>query len=193
MTNLGTLLFGGARGRILTLLLLRPDESFHLREIGRLAAISPGTLHRELGKLEAAGLLSKASAGNQVRYQADRRCPVFSELAALIKKTVGLVDVLHDALKELADSIEVAAIFGSVARGEERRESDIDLLVVGDIDFTELVVALHGAQETLGREVNPVVHTRPGFDEAIASKDRFLRSILEDPLIFVIGKANDLG
>ncbi len=193
MTNLSTLLFGGTRGRILALLLLRPDESFHLREIARRTDVSSGTLHRELGKLEEVGLVSRTSLGNQVRYQAERRCPVFGELASLLKKTGGLVDVLRDALSEVADSIQVAAIFGSVARGEERRESDIDLLVVGDVDFTELVVALHDAQETLGREINPVIHSRSGFDEAVGSNDRFVRQILADPLIYVLGEADDLG
>jgi predicted nucleotidyltransferase/AraC-like DNA-binding protein len=193
MTNIGKLLFGGSRGRILALLLLHPDESYHLREIARLAGISPGTLHRELRQLEEAGLLTRASRGNQVLYQADQRCPVYGELSALLKKTVGMADVLRDALTDLADSIQVAAVFGSVARGEERRGSDIDLLIIGDVDFTDLVVALHGAQKILGREINPVIHSRAGFLEAVAANDRFIRGVLDDPLIFVLGAADDLG
>jgi predicted nucleotidyltransferase len=139
------------------------------------------------------GLVEKTSAGNQVQYKADRRTPIFKELATLLKKTFGLVDVLRDALRDLEGRIEVAAVFGSIARGEERRDSDVDLLVVGDVDFTELVLALHAAQQILGREINPVIHSREGFNESLASGDRFLRSVVDDPLIFVIGGADDLG
>ena len=193
MTSLGMLLFGGTRGKILALLFLRPDESFYLREISRLTGISPGTLHRELGSLEGVGLVSRATAGNQVRFQAERRSPVFPELVTLLKKTVGLVDVLREALEANRSSIEVAAVFGSLARGQERPDSDVDLLVIGDVEFTELVTKLQVAQERLGREINPVLHTRVGFDELVDSKDRFIRRILKEPLLFVLGNADDLG
>jgi predicted nucleotidyltransferase len=193
MTSLGTLLFGGTRGQILALLFLQPEQSFYLREISRITGISPGTLHRELGALEEVGLVSKASVGNQVRFQAERRSPVFPELATLLKKTFGLVDVLREALEAFASSIEVAAVFGSVARGEERRDSDVDLLVIGDIDFTKLVLTLQAPQQRLGREINPVVHSRAGFDKLVDSKDRFVHRILKEPLLFVMGNADDLG
>ncbi len=190
--SISKLLFGSSRSRILAVLLLHPDESYHLRALARLAGISPGTLHRELRKLEDAGLITRASTGNQVRFQADRLCPVFEDLAALLKKTIGLTDVLREALTDLAERIEFAVVFGSVAKGREHRRSDIDLLVIGDVEFNEIVLALHGAQEILGREINPLIHSRASFCAAIGANDRFLRSILRDPLIFALGVADDL-
>src|SRR6266705_39472 len=93
------LLFGTYRRRILSLLLLHPEQSFYVREIGRLTGVPAGSLHREVRALTEAGLLTRSAAGNQVRYQADRACPVFEELAGVFRKTAGLADVLREALE----------------------------------------------------------------------------------------------
>ncbi len=114
------LLFGTYRRQVLSLLLLHPDQSFYVREIGRLARVPAGSLHRELGALAEAGLLTRGASGNQVRYQADRSCPVFEELAGIFRKTAGLADVLRDSLEPLGQAVRIAFVFGSVAQGKER-------------------------------------------------------------------------
>src|SRR5204863_9537138 len=124
-------LFAAYRGRILALLLLHSDESFYVREIGRLANVPAGSLHRELKLLSDAGLLLRSVSGNQVRYRVDRGCPIQEELAGIFRKTAGLADVLREALAPLTHKITFAFVFGSVAQGKERATSDVDVLVVG--------------------------------------------------------------
>jgi len=186
------LLFSSYRRQVLGLLLLRPDERFHVREIARLTGLPAGTLHRELRQLAKAGLLLRDTVGNQVHYRANKECPIFEELAGIFRKTTGLADVLREALRPLGKEVEVAFIFGSVAQGKERENSDIDLFIIGEADFADAVQALVKAQEKLGREVNPVVMSRAQTAEKVASADRFILRIFEEPKIYLIGGADDL-
>jgi predicted nucleotidyltransferase len=187
------LLFGSYRQRVLSLLLLHPDSSYYVRELARLTGTSAGTLHKELTRLAQAGLLLREEQGNQVRYQANRACPVFPELASLFRKTTGLVDVLADALQSLAGEIALALVFGSLARGEENAGSDVDLLLIGTPGFADVVKALYPAQQALQREINPVVYSPPELARRLAADDHFIRELLAKPKLFVIGTEDDLG
>lgn len=187
------LLFGTYRQRALTQLLLHPDNSYHVRELARLTGTTPGTLHKELARLAIAGLLLREQQGNQVRYRANRECPVFPELAGLLRKTSGAVGVLADALRTLNPAPKLALIFGSLARGEENARSDVDLLVIGDNAFGDTIKALYPAQEQLRREINPVIYTASEFSRRVNAKDFFVANILANPILFVIGTENDLG
>ncbi len=191
--NLLDTLFGVQRQRVLGWLLLHPDESVHVRELSRLTGTSAGSLHRELARLAEAGLLLRSERGNQVLYQANRACPVFAELAGLFRKTGGVADVLRTALAGLAQQIELALVFGSVARGAETSHSDIDVLVVGAVTFTEVVMALHDCQQTLGREINPVVYAPDEWRARIERNDPFARDILANPTLLLLGALNDAG
>jgi predicted nucleotidyltransferase len=184
-------LFGAYRRQILGLLLLRPDESFYVREIARLTGVSAGSLHRELKLLTDAGLLRRTVAGNQVRYQLDRACPIHQELAGILRKTTGLADVLRDALAPLATKIRVAFVFGSVAQGKEQTTSDVDVLVVGSASFTAVVETLSSAARRLGRDVNPVVMTKVAFAAKLAERDRFATRVAREPKIFLLGDASE--
>lgn len=182
------LLFGAYRQRILGMLLLHPESSYHVRELARLTGTTAGTLHKELARLADTGLLLREKQGNQVRYQANRQYPVYNELASLFRKTTGLADVVLEALQPLADNIELALIFGSVARGEETAGSDIDLLIVGKIGFADAVKALHPTQQILSREINPVVLTTAEYKKRIKANDSFLQQIFRQPVILLIGQ-----
>jgi predicted nucleotidyltransferase len=184
-------LFGAYRRQILGLLLLRPDESFYVREIARLTGVPAGSLHRELKLLTDAGLLRRTPAGNQVRYQVDRDCPIQEELAGILRKTTGLADVLREALASLAAKIRVALVFGSVAQAKEQATSDIDVLVVGSASFAAVVEAFSGAAERLKREVNPVVVTKAVFAAKLAARDRFATRVAREPKIFLLGDASE--
>ena len=186
------ILFGAYRRRILALLLLRPDESFHVRESGRLTGVPAGSLHRELKQLTAGGLLSRSVAGNQVHYQLDRRCPIQEELAGILRKTAGLADVLCEALSTVAPRITLAFVFGSVARGAAQASSDVDVLVVGSVSFRAVVQVLGGAGERLGREINPVVMSRADFVAKQRRGDRFLSRLAREPKIILLGDARDI-
>jgi predicted nucleotidyltransferase len=187
------LLFGAYRRRILGLLLLHPEQSFYVREIMRLAGVPSGSLHRELTSLTAAGLLTRTVSGSQVRYQADRSCPLFEELAGIFRKTTGLADVLREALEPLGDSVRIAFVFGSVAQGKERGTSDVDLMVLGSVRFERVVEALMPVSERLRREINPVVMTPAEFRAQLKARDRFASRVAREPKLFIRGDAGELG
>lgn len=181
------MLFGAYRRQVLGLLLLRPDESFYVREIERLTGVPAGSLHRELKQLTEAGLLTRTASGSQVLYQAVRTCPIFEELAGIFRKTAGMADVLREALEPHRDAIEFALVFGSVARGEESSESDVDVLVVGKIAFSKVVAVMAATQPRLMREVNPVVMSGQNFRSKRTGNDRFITRILAEPKIMLMG------
>lgn len=189
---LSSLLFSDYRRRVLGLLLLHPDTTYHVRELARLTGTSAGTLHKELTKLTTGGVLRRQEVGNQVRYSADRDCPVFEELASILRKTSGLVDVLVEALSSIEKNIALAFVFGSVARGEQQSNSDVDVMLVGNLGFADAVQVLHPVQVTLQREINPVVYSLEEFRRRAASHDSFIREVLSQPKLFVVGNENEL-
>jgi predicted nucleotidyltransferase len=192
-SGLAETLFSDYRRRVLALLLLRPDENFHVREISRLTTVPPGSLHRELKLLADAGLLARHAVGNQVRYQANRDCPIFSELAGIFRKTSGLADIIRTALLPLSNNVKFAFVFGSVAKGEEHVASDVDVCVVGSASFTEVVMALADMRLQLGREINPVVMSYEQFISKLNVSEQFVSRIMSEPKLFLIGDEHDLG
>ena len=180
------------RRKVLGLLLMRPDQQIHLRELARVIGAAPGTLKKELDALCEAGLLRAERVGNQVRFCANTAHPVFPELQALIRKTIGLADALRLSLAPLAGRIDAAFIFGSMASGSESAGSDIDLMVVGDAGFAEVVDATYEAQAALGREINPKVMSASEWQAKKAESNAFLQNVLNKPRIMLIGDADAL-
>lgn len=180
------------RRKVLGLLLMRPEQQIHLRELARVIGAAPGTLKKELDALCEAGLLRAERVGNQVRFCANTAHPVFPELQALIRKTIGLVDALRLSLAPLAGRIDAAFVFGSMASGTESAGSDIDLMVVGDAGFAEIVDATYAAQATLGREINPKVMSASEWQAKKAERNAFLQDVLNKPRIMLIGDADVL-
>ena len=172
---------------------MHPEESFHVREIARLTGTVAGTLHRELSKLAEAGVLLKSAVGNQVRYSANPDCPIIDELTSILRKTSGIVDVLADALLPLAKKIGVAFVFGSVASGKETAGSDVDVLIIGNVSFSEVVNALYNTQEVLRREVNPKIFSKEEWMQMREINDLFIKEVLSKPKLFIVGGENELG
>ncbi len=192
-SKLAEILFKDYRRRVLALLLLNPDKRYHVREIARLTGTVAGTLHKELSRLAEAGILARQSMGNQVQYFADRNCPVFDELASILRKTSGLVEVLANALVSLAENIDVALIFGSMASSRESSASDVDLLVIGDVDFADVAKSIYPSQDILQREINPKVYTQEKWRRLLAKKDGFAKEVMKQPKLFIIGAKDELG
>lgn len=188
---LSEILFKGYRRRLLGLLLLHPDENYHVREIARLTATVAGTANKELKKLAAAGLLLKEKRGNQLLYQANKACVVYDELARILRKTSGLADVLAEALLPLAERIDVAFVFGSIASGKATSNSDIDICIVGDVSFGDAARALYDAQAVLQREINTKCFGREEWRQHLQNPSVFIRELLEKPVINLIGNRDD--
>lgn len=193
MSLLSEIVFKEYRRRVLGLLLLTPDESYHVREIARLTGTVAGTLHKELTKLAEAGVLLREPQGKQVYYRANTDCLIFEELASILRKTSGVKDILAEQLRPRSDDIKAAFVFGSVASGKATAESDIDILVIGDLSFSDVVKALYPAQDALGREINPKVYNHNEWQKAIQEQSSFIKDVMEKPKLFLIGSKDDIG
>jgi predicted nucleotidyltransferase len=192
MTTLSSILFADYRSRVLGLLLLHPERTYYLREIARLTSTIPGTLKRELDKLMEVGLLTVKKVGNQNHYQANRECPIYEDLANVLRKTSGLVDVLMDGLLPLSEKIQSAFIFGSVASGNVNAKSDIDLMLIGDLTYAEVVSLMHPLQEQLGREINPKIFTVKEWQKLMRDNGAFVHDVLSKTKLFIIGNEQQL-
>lgn len=188
-----TLLFGSTRRRVLGWLLGHADEAYYLRELVRHTGGAVGAVQRELEQLTAAGLVCREVRGKQVYFQANQKAAIFPELQGLFAKTAGLVDILREALTPLADRMQAAFVFGSAARGELHASSDIDLLVVGEASFGDVITAIQGAEKRLGRDVNPTVYSADEFRAKVGAKQHFLMMVLAEPKMFVLGSDTHLG
>lgn len=191
--DLGATLFGKTRRAVLALTHGHPEESFHLRRIARFAGTGMGVVQRELQQLTATGILTRRVNGRQVYYQADQGCSVFAELRSLVTKTAGVADALRGALAVLGERVSVAFIFGSFARGTQGPDSDVDVLVVGDVAFGEVTDALAPAQERLGREVNPAVYPRRELQQKIRARQHFVTRVLAETKLFLVGSERELA
>lgn len=192
MTTLSSVLFTDYRSRVLGLLLLHPERTYYLREIARLTSTIPGTLKRELDKLREVGLLTVKKVGNQNHYQANRECPIYKDLANVLRKTSGLVDVLMGGLLPLSEKIHSAFVFGSVASGNVNAKSDIDLMLIGDLTYAEVVSQMHPLQEQLGREINPKIFTVKEWQKLIQDNGAFVHDVLSKTKLFIIGNEQQL-
>lgn len=187
------MLFPRLRQRVLSTVLLHPKREWYLSELVRQLGCAPAHLHRELALLVKAGILRRRTEGRQVYYSPDGQCPYLPELTALLRKTMGIPSVLAAALQPFQRSLACAFIHGSVARQQEQRGSDIDLLVVGDVTIADLLPALIKAEKETGRPVNPSVYPVQELAEKNRQGNHFVRALLADPAkVFLIGDTNDL-
>ncbi len=181
-------LFTPVQQRVLGLLFGQPERRFQSAELIRLAGSGTGAVHRQLQRLENAGLVTVSREGNLKYYAARKDAPVFPELHGLVVKTVGLVAPLRAALAEVADEIHFAFVFGSVAKGRERAGSDIDLLVVTEnLAYADIYSALAVAERTLGRTINPTVFTPAEWKRKRTRQDSFATRITAQPRLVIIG------
>ena len=191
MSQLGDALFTTTQKRVLGLLYLQPEQSFYTKQILRLTGMGVATIKRELDRMLSAGILQMTKIGNQHHYQANPECPIYQELLGIVNKTFGIADVLRTVLVPLSAQIDWAFIFGSVASGKETSGSDIDLMVIGDVSFSEVVAAIYPVQESLAREVNPKIYSREEWLQLNNSNEIFINEVLEKPGINIIGDEDE--
>ncbi len=163
-----------------------------MREIERRTGFAIGTVQTELKKLQRLDIISRVKDGNRVYYRANTAHPLYPEIRELVLKTSGLADVIKNAMGNEKD-IQVAFVFGSFARQEEKASSDVDLMVVGDIGLRKLTGLLMDVAGKIGREINPHVFSEKEFVKRKKEQDHFLNQVLESPKIFIIGTENELA
>ena len=191
--DLSAALFGQTRRAVLALLYSHPGQSYYLRQLVRSAGLGLGAAQREVKRLSDAGIIRRTLSGHQVFYQANSDCPIFEELKGLMAKTTGVADVLRAALTPLAARIRVAFIYGSVARLTQKSGSDVDIMLVGESTFGDVVSALAGAQETLAREINPTVYSPAEFRSKLKARHHFLTAVAGREKIFLIGDEHEFA
>jgi len=191
MNILSEILSSKVRAEVFRLLFGPNDNALHVREIERRSGFAIGTIQTEMKKLYRLNLVLKKRDGNRLYYRPNRQHPIFSDIHALVVKTVGLADVFNKALADQKD-IQVAFIFGSIAEGSEKADSDIDLLVVGEIGLRSLSRLLQGLTEEFGREINPYVLAPEEFSLRKSENEHFISQVLLSSKLFIIGDRNDL-
>lgn len=183
-------LFGRTRGALLAVLYGHVGESFYLRQLARRTSITLGAVQRELRQLVDAGLVNRKIVGSQTFFSANQASPVFEEMRSLVAKTIGVHDVLLEALRPLEKKINLAFVYGSTAQSRENTESDVDLMIVGRVHFGDVIDHLAEAQKTLNREINPTVYSTREFLSKV--QGNFLKTVLAGKKMFLIGDESDL-
>ena len=191
--NMLDALFPRTRQKILGTLLVVPGRRWYLSDLAEHLAVPPSSLQRELASLTEAGILRREADGNRVYYQADLIFPLLPELQSLFTKTIGLADQVRDALAPFLGRIELAFIFGSIARRERTAHSDVDLLLVGDVGMADLALSLRDLERSLQVPVNVTQFTSAEFRAKLHQNNHFLRTILRGRKIFLKGSDHELA
>lgn len=191
--SLAAVLFSKTRRALLSLLYCHVDESFYLMQLVRAAGVGKGTIQRELKLLTEVGIICREKIGKQVFYRANSQCPIFEELRNVIIKTMGYADVLKADLAPIMKDIKVACIYGSVAKANEYKDSDVDILIIGNVSYEDVVSAFKSSSLKLKREINPTIYPIEEFKSKLKVGNDFLQRILSDTKIFLIGDDDELS
>ncbi len=192
MNNTIEKLFGSrVRAKLLGWFFTHSEESFFVRQLAAIINEDPTNLSREMASLEGLGVLKSKRNGNQKFFQANPDCPFFNELKGLVLKTTGVVGQIRASMNKIG-GIGYALIYGSYGRGEEKADSDVDLLIIGDVDLDRLESHLSRLDKRLGREINYVLYSPEEFESKRKAKDGFLMDVLAGDKIMLIGTENGL-
>jgi predicted nucleotidyltransferase len=185
-------LFSPMRAALLAALLLEPAKWWFMTEIAKRLGRTPSSLQRELESLVASGILLRRQDGRRAYFKANQDSPIFNDLRKLMEKTGGIVPALASAVKTLGGRIELALVFGSVARGEERAGSDVDLLIVGSVRQIDLLPTLRKLESRFSRECNATIYSRREFRDKLACGDHFLSTVLRGRTVLLKGDPDEL-
>lgn len=175
------------RRELLSILFRDPARWWYLSELAEAMETSPSSLQRELAALGEGGIIERSEEGRRTYYRANERAAIFPELRGLIEKTNGVPQLISEALSPIAETIDRALIYGSIASGEAHAESDVDLLVVSDqLPLERLYEQLQGVEAKLKRTINPTLYTTAEFEGKIAATNPFLKKVFERPHIILL-------
>jgi len=179
------------RIQLLTRFLMHPEVEYYGRELTEILGASSRSVHAELKNLESIALIQKRISGKQHYYSANTRHPLFRDLQNIFRKTIGLKDAIAEGLKSIVEDIDYAFIYGSFVSGDFKAESDVDLLLIGDVSSRKLSNVLLEVGETIEREVNYSIFKRNEFTERLRTRDHFISRIIATPMLFIIGDSNE--
>ena len=188
--SIASALFSDSQSRVLRWLFGHPQREFHLSELRRLTGLGSASLQRELNRLVSAGLLLSERVGNLRRFHANAQSPVYGELVALTRKTLGAEPLLREALLPLAADLQGAWIYGSVAKQTDTSASDVDVMLVGKgLRLARVLDLLAPVEAQLGRKINPTCYTPAEFERRRAEGDSFVNRVLAQPVIALMDEA----
>jgi len=192
-SGLADALFTKTQQRLFSLLFGQPNRTFLATELIRLAGIGRGTVQRELKRLIGTGLVTATPVANQKHLRANPDSPIFEELVGIVRKTIGLVEPLREALQQAKPRIRVAILYGSVARHTDTAASDIDLLIVSDhLTLEDTYEMLAPVEKQLDRKINPTLYTTQEFDRRRKRQNRFLSAVLDGEHQVLIGTTDGI-
>jgi predicted nucleotidyltransferase len=190
--SIASALFSDSQARVLVWLFGQPDRGYHLNELMRLTGLGSASLQRELNRLVSAGLVISERVGNLRRFQANAQSPVYTELFSLVRKTLGTVPLLSNAMKTLQPRLQAAWLYGSVAKQTDTATSDIDLMLIGEnLPLADVLEVLLPLESQLGRKINPTSYTPAEFQRRRAEPDSFVNRILAQPTIPLLGERHE--
>ena len=186
--SIASALFSDSQSRVVLWLFGQPERSYHLSELRRLTGLGSASLQRELNKLAKAGLVHSERVGNLRRFQANPDSPVYSELIALTRKTLGVEPMVREALLPLVPDLKGAWIYGSVAKKTDTAKSDVDVMLIGEnLPLSRVMELLVPLESQLGRKINPTCFTPREFKRRRGEPDSFVNRVLAQPILPIIG------
>ena len=192
--SIASSIFSDSQSRVYPWLFGQPERSYHMSELRRLTGLGSASLQRELNRLAGAKLVNSDRIGSLRCFQANPESPVFDELVALTRKTLGMAPLLRDALMPLTPNLLAAWIYGSVAKQTDTAQSDIDVLLVGrDLLLGDVLERLGPAEAQLGRKINPNIYTPQEFERRQGEPDSFVNRVLSQPVFVLIGDPHGLA
>jgi uncharacterized protein len=186
-------LFPRIRQAVLAATLMDPTREWYLSDLARHIGVAPSSLQRELASLVEAGILRRRADGNRTYYRAETDNPIFGDLRGLLLRTAGLKDVLAECLARFRSRIDVAFVYGSIAREDDHAASDVDLMIIGDVRLSELATALKDAEDRLLRPVNPSIYTPAEAAVKLRAGHHFLGTVMGGVKLFIVGGRDELA
>ena len=179
------------RAALLELFLTNPESSFYMQEVGRILGKKPGTFQRTINNMVSEGILISEYKANARFFHANKEYPIYKELKSIVFKTVGIQGSIREALEKV-NNVKFSFIYGSYAKAKETYVSDIDLIVIGNVDEDTLIKELDTLEDKFQREINYKLYTLKKFKKEIEGKEPFLLEIMRDKKIMLIGNENEL-
>lgn len=190
--SLKNAIFTDSQAKVYLWIYGQPERSYHLSELRRLTGLGSASLQREINRLVVAGLANSTVKGNQRQISANRQSPLFKELRDLTRKVMGVAPLLQEALHPIENKIEIALIYGSVAKQSDTAESDIDVMLVGrDLALSDILELLLPVEEIFCRKISPTCYTVPEFKKRLSDSDSFVSKVLSQPTIQIFGNFDD--